>query len=699
MKKMCKILKVVISLFLFFLPVKFYSENFYWEESKNISEGYACFPRTVTNGNANYVIWQEVDKKNENIFLSCRYFEKGEWKTNARFAGPFPYSGDIPDIYTASVSLKGIVSAAILANANEIHIFSSKDNAHSFSKVALESKSVVLVAPRIYSNCQNGFTLFTSFAKGENFHVNVSYSQDAISWSGFAEFGPTKSMRNSFMPVLFPLANKDYVVFQSQTLYEERLSYQLYLSTSLNHSNWSTPILLTGGDSFSLQENRDAFLYNNQRPTLCSFEEKLFMAWERSRLNSTNSDIWVLQVDQGGTTLTKAEKIGDGGSASSANIFSHNGKLSLTWFDTKRGVSTVRFAQKTGLIWNEIQLSHGNVEAVFPFPIVQNFSNEKNVLSFVWQESKDEKSSGIFFLTPDTSVLPPTVTPLTFAKGKRTKQKSAIFSVSLPNDSSGVSGYSWSFSKDRNVEPEHIVKNLPQDKTISVTAETDGEHYLKVCALDYAGNWSESAEEIFYLDLTSPTSPILDDYEKDDYGFVKTNTMSFAWRQNESDTDVVGYSYNLQYIAPIAPDMAENKTHTIAYSKDEVFSYIERLKLNYSSVKADHPPLRILGTEKTVSFQNRKNGLYVFSVSAIDEVGNVSVPSSCFLIFNKYLPETVVTSLKSSSDIFGNVSLEVFGSGFLYDGTISEIYISRNGKEPYDAVLSQSDGAFVVASD
>ena len=121
-------------------------------------------------------------------------------------------------------------------------------------------------------------------------------------------------------------------------------------------------------------------------------------------------------------------------------------------------------------------------------------------------------------------------------------------------------------------------------------------------------------------------------------------------------------------------------------SVDEAKPIVSALLSSHAddALHAEKPPKRMLGKEKGVSYANRKNGLYAFSVAAIDEVGNIGEAAVSLFLLNKYVPSTYITSVTSSSDMFGNITLDIVGGGFTYDGTVDTVYIDRDKKAPYD---------------
>ena len=99
---------------------------------------------------------------------------------------------------------------------------------------------------------------------------------------------------------------------------------------------------------------------------------------------------------------------------------------------------------------------------------------------------------------------------------------------------------------------------------------------------------------------------------------------------------------------------------------------------------------------KVKNFYNLKNGVYVFSVAAIDECGNLGESSSELVILNKYQPSTYISSLETIKNEASEIILTVNGGGFTYDGTISEIYIDKDGKLPYDLIIKKNENPYKV---
>ena len=202
---------------IFFAPL--HAQSMYWEDTVRITEGDARFPRVVTNGQKTWVFWEEIDTKNETIELSCRYTDTdGTVRTNRRFAGPFPYSGRVPDIYSAAVSKKGTAVVAVLSGKRTLSIFASSDGGARFTEVKIPHYDEPFVAPQIYATERGTFMLFVSLGQNDSFAMYAAVSPDGFLWSEFSHFLPADSQVNPFVPVLQSMPKNDVVVFQAQYL-------------------------------------------------------------------------------------------------------------------------------------------------------------------------------------------------------------------------------------------------------------------------------------------------------------------------------------------------------------------------------------------------------------------------------------------------------------------------------------------------
>ena len=78
---------------------------------------------------------------------------------------------------------------------------------------------------------------------------------------------------------------------------------------------------------------------------------------------------------------------------------------------------------------------------------------------------------------------------------------------------------------------------------------------------------------------------------------------------------------------------------------------------------------------------------------AIDETGNAGESESVVLVVNKYSPHTVISGLQTKKDEFGNLSVNIFGQDFDYEGLVDQIIVEKSGEPQFKKTfyLSKND--------
>lgn len=693
-----------------------FAADFYWENPEVITNTDSRFPVTIAapDGKSTYLFWQEVDVNARQIYLSARsYTSLKEYTETRRFAGPFDYSGDeVPDIYTAAVLKKGSVGVAVMTGLSNLAVYVSSDGCKNFTETKLPATSSITVAPRIYATGSDTFRIFTSVGEENSFSIFTAESSDGIKWPRFTQFQPAANYRNPFIPVLLHSSFGDIVVFQAQYTSAEtnRLSYQIYmtLDASSNGRSWSQPVLVTDRNSLQGRGGKQFYEYQNQRPVLYEYEGLVYMAWERT--DTVNSSIWIENITANGVSAGSAEKVSDNGNASRPVFFEYDHSLYMTWFDTRRGRESIYMVKKDGSYWNETKLVEDRNSNMFVHPLItpavaegSEIGGNQKILSFIWQQVNSASKNSIAILSPDKSVLPPSFTPLSYKKGKSSRSEDVRIQINFPSDSSNISGYSYTWGKDNDSIPPKQIEHFTKENVIKLKATEDGNYVLRARVADYAGNWSEPVSINYHLDLTPPQSPYISIENLDEYGFVNSNNYSMGWKDSVSD-DAVEYLYKIEYMGAIPKSIAVSKKHPVRLSSDKIQEIKESLLTRYEDqLKKQRRLTRANSTATnkltTVRYYNRPNGVYMLSVSAVDEVGNISEPTSVLYILNKFQPSTYITGVQQTKNDSGESLLSITGGGFTYDGTIKEIYIDADGKAPYDLILTAADGQFKVQSD
>lgn len=678
-----------------------FAADFYWENPRIEVQEDSRFPITVSYPQGTYLFWQEIDTKKKEIWLSLRNYQSNtDYFENKRFAGPFVYSGDAPDIYSAAVLDSGIVSVAVVSGKNEIQVLTSADKGQTFQISTIRTENTV-TAPRIFGTASDNFRIFASITRNNSFILQTATSPDGKNWSQIKDFSPSASLQNPFVPFLIKKGNKDFVIFQAQYISPQngRLSYQLFSTVSQNNGNsWSEPALVTNEKVLTGRDKKSFYSYQNQRPVLYNYNEKIYMAWEQT--DNASSHIRLSVLDENGLPSGENTIISEFGNASRPKLFEYDGSLYLVWFDTRRGKESVYLSKKSGAYWDENIIVENNYSNMFASPLIFNTSKIRENLSFVWQQASSN-ANNICILTADYSVKDPSFTTISYKKGKKSSNEKVQIQVDFPTDSSGIAGFSWIWSQNPEEDVPEEISALVKDRKLTLEADAEGDWYLKVKAVDYAGNWSKTAEIKYERDLTPPSAVAIKPVSKDKYGLPASNSFRVSW-ENPPEDDVSGYSYQLTYLGALPKKLQHTKEHPLKLSNATVQKEMESILKKYDSqLKKNRKLSSKINTTSTSSqyYSNRQNGIYLFTVCAVDEVGNIGPSNSTLLILNKYEAKTTIKSAESRTSKVGETFIDITGTGFTYDGTITKIYLDKDGKAPYDFEALLSENQYKVVSD
>lgn len=658
--------------------------SFYWEPPYAAVPGNAEFPRTVrTSDGSSWLFWQETG--DGGIWISGRrYFSPDEYADFPHIAGPFMYSGGIPDIFSAAASPDGTVAVAVLSAADEVTVVSSERSCGFVPRVLKISGSPV--APRIYAQSDGRFRLFVSVNNGGIFSIRYALSPDGQKWTGFADFAPAGRMRNPFVPFLVPSENGDAVAFQAQTVTAEgRLSYQIFCTFSGPSGNWSEPLLLTSGRFSAGGAETDLSLTQNQRPYLVNSGGRMLMVWENSGGSVSGSSLWCAEVTGSGLRADTVERISSGGDASGAAVFVCGGREYAVWSEGggEESVNAMELASGNSL---EIPSVPGRNR--FASPVVTDIDG-REILSFVWQNSSGGKNS-IIMTSPDVSAQPPQVRAVSYKEGIPSGEGKAEFEISFSDDASGTAGYSWSWTQDPGVSAPERLMAFSDRRRLVLKAGSDGKWFLSVRTADYAGNWSEPAAAVYELDTVPPSPPEICEPDADIRGFLSSNSFSMSWNPSP-DGDTAGYFYSLEHIGKIPSGI-------MGGPDDEAWT-ADAISARYSG-KASR--MRVSGKDSftaacaTAEFRNRRNGVYAFAVAAVDMAGNIGMPSVRIVVLNKFVPFTAIYAAREIRRPGTEAELEISGEGFLSGGHVESIFFTGD-LSGYRA-MTLADG-FSVESD
>ena len=672
-----------------------FSQKLYWDSPRAASpSGADCrFPSTVSGktkkARISAAFWQEIDRENREISIAVSTTVNGtSWTGGRRFAGPFEYSGEVPEIYSAAENDSGRIAVAVLTGINEITVYTSTDGVE-FKSTSLPAQELPLVGPRIYAASNGSFVLFATLGQSESLSLVYATSGNGTSWSEFKPFPFSyPGASNPLAPYVAPAFGGDMAVFQAHYSSGGRYTFQIFSSMSYDGGkSWSQPTLVTSDGN------------NNQRPVIATYGKETFIAWEQSRYTGVDSTVWASRIDRDGKFKDiQTEPISPkNGNCIHPELVVHNEKLYMIWTDRQNSNNKVYLTKWTDLFWDDPEMIIENASSS-TYPVTADRGRE---LSFVWQQGSS--SGRISMLVKDVHANPPKITPQNFTDGKGGTFDTVSATVEESPDSSGIRGFSFIYTRNPDEEPPEDINTYPLENRLEGNATEDGLWYFKAKQVDYAGNWSRTAVVTYRRDTTPPSRPVINMPELDSNGLLKKNTFSISWNPASGDSDIEGYTWALQYIDSIPSSLAVNARHPLRLKPETIEEMKTRL-LEKNAEKIEElgePPRYMKGGKDGLSdsFVNRRNGLYLFTVAAIDEVGNISEKESVLLFLNKYEPQTYLTAINPSVNVYGDISLEIYGGGFTYEGTVSYVYIDSDGKAPYDYVASAKAGDFTVASD
>ncbi|MDR0689771.1 MAG: SpoIIE family protein phosphatase [Spirochaetaceae bacterium] len=685
---------ILLLMDLFFLSPGLYAlSDFYWENPEIFSPGRGSFPVAAYNGEVSLVAWQESRDISDagsgtigdgliTVSLAVKA-SGGEWRFYSSVGGPYVYGGAEPAILSASVDSRGRILLAAAVSSTETELLISEDQGETFRTIRLNFGSETSVAPRIFSRAGGGYYLFISRGVGQSLDLYYARSEDGFIWSPFEPLVRDGSLRLTFLPTMASRDDTDYVVFQSfEGGEDDGPAFQLFITaTSDRGLTWTAPRRITGFQDPYQNTAASPDRFDNQRPFLSIQDRRLYLVWER-RFAAGPSRIYGAFVREDGGIDGAAEVINAGETSGNNPIaFTYGGGITVVWFEDHRGENRMFLAQKSGTAWQNHDLSGGTGRtAIFVRPVV-----DRSGLSLFWQ-GKAQGINRIYALFPDRSVSPPRLRAENFIPGKHTRGNRVRISWNLPDDPSGIRGFSYVWNRSPDAEPlKQIRIHADSDLSAEESVGGDGVWYFTLIAQDYAGNWSAPVRLEYIRDTTPPPAVNITPPPTDDRGYLASNTFSLGWSPPPVP-DIAGYTWKLEYLGSLS-----------RFSSLEGEDFLAAAQKHFPP--ASPPPPRILGTVPFVSYTNQDNGVWSFTLAAVDEGGNIGEPSRIFFRTNKYVPYTVVSYVDSRQDDQGVLSLGIIGRGFTENGAVTRIFLDLDGLPPYDREFFLDPGDFQILSD
>jgi hypothetical protein len=166
-----------------------------------------------------------------------------------------------------------------------------------------------------------------------------------------------------------------------------------------------------------------------------------------------------------------------------------------------------------------------------------NYTLEVKSKNFVGLESSTASSNGII-----VDLTAPSETNVTSsASGSWQDIDSVSFNFSASDSLSGLDSYSYSFDVDASTQPD----NIPERKSSETFYNLgDGVYYLKVKAIDRAGNSGPVASETVLIDNTAPTIPQI--YERElSYAQGVNEDLTYRWIESTDLSGITNYQIQI----------------------------------------------------------------------------------------------------------------------------------------------------------
>jgi hypothetical protein len=687
--------------------------DFFWEPPFLFSEDRAAFPQAASGGGIAVVAWQEAERwpVGGRIRINLSVRKGGDWAAKRIVGGPYTYAINEPSIFNLVVDSKGRIFITVGVTARHSEIIVSEDGGETFNRYTIEAPSGEMVAPRIFAVDRGGSTtylLFMTQRVGSGASIYYARSTDGYQWSEWAPFVAEAALPMNYIPTVVSSGNAIYAVFQSfLSDRNDTPVFQLFVKMSFNGGlSWTDAQRLTDFQDPAMYTTAAPDLFNNERPQLSVQNGSIFLVWER-RYGNYTSNIYGAVLSSDGSIAGDPFRINNG-SADCQNPVAVNvrGETTVIWFDNRNVlgrpgmVNRVYLAQKTEEenVWSNRAVSSEvgtGSDAVLARPVLYG-----GTLCIFWQSG-----DRLYLLSPDISVESPFLAGDNFTDGAPVSSSMADIRWHMAEDSSGIAGYAYQWSRFPGEVPPDVVMLPGTADRISETADEDGAWYFSIKSVDNAGNWSAPKTIVFVRDTTPPEPVEILPFQTDDQGYLASNTFSLFWeRSNAADID--GYVWNLELLST-GESGSENFT-----DEQEFLAAVEAryaaLPVRASIESASVPDGRSItgfetinygtGHDEYAPYNNIDDGVWRFAVAPVDRIGNTGSASYVYFRTNKYIPKTFISLVDQRQDEQGDLSMRIIGRGFERDGTVTRIYMGRDGEDPDREMIWQS-GEYAVVSD
>lgn len=660
---------------------------------------------------------------------------EGLW-SSSRVAGPIEYRGAEPVLYSAAVNAAGDLAVVTAEGGTSFRVRISTDGGASFSVEGVLRSGEASVAPRIFPSASGGWLLFLTQPRqggGEagalgvanTNTIAVSSSADGRVWSPpIPLVADSEGLVNNYLPSAAPLEGRDWVVFQHQVLGTDQVPSHWWLYAK--HSE-------DGGRSWSAAAPLSDFAdptasgsaggpgpqnYDNQAPRLLSAEGRLYLAWQRRLTSTTVVRVAVAALDaEGRVSPRDFSYVSSPTSPSVLSDFLWDaGSPTVIYLDDRLAANEVWRRRLLAGGWAAPEALSLTALADPTRSGLTSFARAAEIggrLYALWQYDDNAGSrlnpvnrSRIFLLEPVLRVDPPRLSIPNYSPGERSRDDRITVSIALPQSAAGIAGLAWSWTRigDQPLSsppgPAPTKEELwgkgtverGSPRSLALQVPEDGAWVLELSLADRAGNRSRPVGLTYFRDRTPPEPPLLLPPELGADGALAANSFDLRWLAPAAP-DVAGYSWTL--LGPLDPKRVPASYVKAAKPLPGV-DPAEAALVAYYGLPRPPPAIRTRGT--SVSETNIDNGYWMFSVAAIDGTGNVSEASSLVLRATRQIPFTLVTDISLTTDLIGRRSLAIDGRGFLDQGAVSRIILSRDRTGTPELSREAATGGFRILS-
>jgi len=709
------IIKAISTLLLLVPVIMGAQEYLFWDFPEPLGKASGGrFPEFVEAGEYLAVLWQEFegepDERNTTVAIRVQFYsdEDGWMESPITVVENLRYSWleEVP-LYSAVADSDGRLIVAVAIDG--VKVYGQKRAQDDFREVASfppgSEYADIPVAPILVTDKRDEFRIFfTRRVSVPNITPNRDYmltilsasSNDGAIWSEAGQFIDIDKDRSidgaildqNFLPAYLSYGDQEYVAFQTQREGVDNLVYQIYLKRRSRGGPWTPAIPITekilpeGPDSNPLE-------WDNQRPSLGVDDNgEILVTWERRRGQQFSSIVAAVLNPDGSPKSASVETISSepDRSSFSSKVIGIRGRTWLYWFDSS-GIrialrersadsSRARYLVQAASLNSKTRGADQN-SASFP-----RASDYRGNTYFLW-EDRSGRASRVIFLRPDLHVDTPRLRSASFDSARPGNAKSVVVEWDSPDDSSGILSYSWRWSKSPgdlpSVEEADQLYNVNMAQWEFNEDGDEGDLFFTLMARDIAGNWSEPLRLSYTLDLTPPPPPVIRPPPIRDDGFLESNTFTLAW--DSAEIEPASY-YRWR---------RERLSSFVSLEAMEILSEQSVLPVGEDGVTVT--------SVNSLSQENIDNGIWGFSISAVDQAGNEGSPNTVILLTDSYVPVTYVSLVSRRTDSRGQVYLSLAGRGFQVGGYLTEGIIDEDGQEPWDYVFSLESNLLSVQSD